>query len=81
MRERPAMVLLPSMARPTPSIEDLLERAAQLAATHGIDSDAFIASAWTAYLAARPELREELEDKQLRLELKRLRKRGLVGSA
>jgi hypothetical protein len=38
-------------------------------------------AAWEACLEARPELREELADKELRAQLKKLRKRGLVGKA
>jgi hypothetical protein len=59
----------------------LLERAADLAADRGIDSDLFMQAAWTACLDARPGLREQLEDKELRSRLKKLRKRGLVGTA
>ncbi len=59
----------------------LLRRAAQLAAEHGMDTDQFMQVAWTACLDARPGLREELEDKELRAQLKKLRKRGLVGTA
>lgn len=62
-------------------IATLLERAAQLAAANGINGDAFKRAAWNAYLDARPGLREELEDRQLRAQLRKLRKRGLVGSA
>jgi hypothetical protein len=62
-------------------IADLLERAAQLAAANGIEGDAFKRAAWNAYLDARPGLRQQLEDKHLRAQLRKLRKRGLVGSA
>jgi hypothetical protein len=59
----------------------LLKRAADAAASEGIPSEAFMAVAWQAYLAAHPGMREELEDKALRSELKKLRKRGLIASA
>lgn len=59
----------------------LLRRAADLAAAAGIDSDDFMQAAWNACLDARPGLREELEDKELRSQLKKLRKRGLIGRA
>jgi hypothetical protein len=59
----------------------LLQRAAELAADREIDSDRFMQAAWTACLDARPGLREQLEDKQLRSQLKKLRKRGRVGAA
>jgi hypothetical protein len=58
-----------------------LERAAQLAATNGISGDTFKRAAWDAYLNARPGLRQELEDKQLKAQLRKLRKRGLIASA
>jgi hypothetical protein len=59
----------------------LLKDAAQAAASEGIPSEAFMAVAWQAYLAAHPGMREELEDKELRSQLKKLRKRGLIASA
>lgn len=62
-------------------LDDLLERAAKLAADHDLDHSTFIQSAWAKCLEARPGLRAALEDKQWRAELKKLRKRGLVGSA
>lgn len=59
----------------------LLARAARLAAERGLDTEVFMQAAWTACLDARPGLREKLEDKEMRKELRRLRKRGLVGQA
>jgi hypothetical protein len=59
----------------------LLRRAASLAAAHSSDTDLFMHAAWSACLDARPGLREQLEDKELRAQLKKLRKRGLVGAA
>lgn len=59
----------------------LLKRAAELAASHELDNDTFMTAAWNAVLDANPGLRERLVDKELRSQLKRLRKRGLVGSA
>jgi hypothetical protein len=38
-------------------------------------------AAWAACLDARPGLREEIADKELRAQLKKLRKRGLVAAA
>jgi len=64
-----------------PDTMQLLRRAAQLSAARGIETDHFMQAAWTACLEARPGLREELEDKELRSQLKKLRKRGLVASA
>jgi len=62
-------------------ISQLLRRAAQLAAEQGAESDLFMQAAWGACLDARPGLREELADKELRAQLKKLRKRGLVATA
>lgn len=62
-------------------VVQLLRRAAQLAAEHGAQTELFMQAAWTACLDARPGLREEIADKELRAQLKKLRKRGLVASA
>lgn len=62
-------------------IAQLLRRAARLAAERGAETDLFMEAAWAACLDARPGLREELEDKELRAQLRKLRKRGLVASA
>jgi hypothetical protein len=62
-------------------VMQLLRRAAQLAAERGTESELFMQAAWAACLDARPGLREELADKELRAQLKKLRKRGLVGAA
>jgi len=74
-------------ARPDPpetwpqELVSLLARAAELAAVHDLDSDTFMAAAWNACLDAHPGMRERLVDKELRTQLKKLRKRGLVGQA
>jgi len=62
-------------------IMKLLRQAAQLAAARGAETDRFMQAAWLACLDARPGLREELEDKELRAQLKKLRKRGLIANA
>jgi hypothetical protein len=62
-------------------IVDLLRQAAELAAASGAETDRFMQAAWLACLDARPGLREELEDKELRAQLKKLRKRGLIADA
>ena len=62
-------------------LEDLLQHAAEISAQRGLDPDAFMHAAWEACLQARPGLREQLEDKELRAQLKKLRKRVLVASA
>ena len=60
---------------------DLLHRAAVEAASNGVSSEDFMSQAWNAFLAAHPGMREQLADKALRSELKKLRKRGLIASA
>jgi len=62
-------------------VVELLGRAAQLAAARGTETERFMQAAWTACLDASPGLREEIADKELRSQLKKLRKRGLVASA
>jgi hypothetical protein len=62
-------------------LDELLARAAELAAERGIDPQLFVQAAWAACLDARPGLREELEDKELRAHLRKLRKRGVIGLA
>lgn len=79
------MVLLYCMAQTTPQLttelESLLARAAELAAKHKLDSAEFMSAAWNAVLDAHPGMREELADKELRSQLKKLRKQGLIGVA
>lgn len=62
-------------------VVQLLRRAAKLAAERATQTEPFMDAAWEACLEARPGLRQELEDKQLRAQLKKLRKRGLVAKA
>lgn len=62
-------------------VEELLRAAAALAASRGLATEVFMNAAWTACLDARPGLREELADKELKSQLRKLRKRGLVGLA
>ena len=69
------------MSNSKDDLAGLLKRAAEVATSEGIPSEAFMAVAWQAYLSAHPGMREELEDKALRSELKKLRKRGLIASA
>ncbi len=62
-------------------LERLLQAAAELAAARGLPTELFMNAAWTACLDARPGLRDELADKELRSQIRKLRKRGLVGQA
>ncbi len=64
-----------------PDVSTILVHAAGIAVANGIPVEDFVQAAWSAYLDARPDLREELEDKELKAQLKKLRKRGLVGTA
>ncbi len=66
---------------PDPELDTLLLRAAKLAADHGVPVEAFVQAAWSAYLDARPGLREELATKELVDELRELRRRGKLGTA
>ena len=65
----------------TAQLEELLAQAAALGARHGVDADAFMKGAWTAYIDARPGLREQLEEMQLKTQLDELRKQGRMGEA
>ena len=62
-------------------IDRLLGSAAKLAATNGIPTELFMAAAWQQCLDSHPGMREEIETKELKSELKKLRKRGLVATA
>jgi len=59
----------------------LLAQAAELAVENGVDADAFIKGAWSAYVDSRPGMREWLEELQLREQIEEMRKAGVVGSA
>jgi hypothetical protein len=59
----------------------LLTQAAALCAEHGVDLDSFMKGAWSAYLEARPGMRDYLEEIQLRDQLEEIRKSGRMGEA
>jgi len=65
----------------TAELGAVLQQAAELAAKNGVPTEAFMAAAWQACLESHPGLREELEDKELKSQLKKLRKRGLIAVA
>jgi hypothetical protein len=71
----------PMGARELDKIERLLTRAAELAAEQGLDTEVFMNAAWEACLESRPGLREKLVDKELKAQLRKLRKKGLIGQA
>lgn len=62
-------------------VGDMLTQAAALCADHGVDLEQFMKGAWSAYLEAKPGMRAELEDVQLRAQLDALRKRGEMPEA
>jgi hypothetical protein len=62
-------------------VGDLLAQAAIMCVEHGLDVDAFMKGAWSAYVEARPGLRDYLEELQLRQQLEELRKLGRMGEA
>ncbi len=63
------------------AVGDLLTQAANLCVEHGLDVDTFLTGAWSAYVEARPGLREYLEELQIRNQLEELRKQGRLGAA
>ncbi len=62
-------------------VGDLLAQAALLCVEHDLDVDAFMKGAWSAYIEARPGLRDYLEELQIRSQIDELRKLGRLGQA
>ena len=62
-------------------LKELLTRAAELSTKNGVASNEFLNAAWNAVLDADPSLREQLIDKELKAQLKKLRRQGLIGLA
>jgi len=62
-------------------VGDLLAQAAVLCVEHGLDVDTFMRGAWSAYIEARPGLRDYLEEMQLRSQLEEIRKLGRMAEA
>ena len=62
-------------------VGQLLTQAALLCVQHGIDPDAFMKGAWSAYVEARPGMRDYIEEMQLRDQLEEIRKLGRMGEA
>lgn len=71
----------PETLSPAGELSVLLGRAAKLAASMGLDLDAWMRAAWNVYVDARPGLREHLADMQLIAELEALRQNGRIGQA
>ena len=62
-------------------VSQLLQRAAALCTEHGVEVDAYMSGAWSAYIEARPGMREQLEEAQLRDQLDELRRMGRIAEA
>lgn len=59
----------------------LLTRAAAICVEQGVDIEAFMKGAWSAYVESRPGMRDYLEEMQLRDQLEEIRKMGRMGQA
>jgi hypothetical protein len=59
----------------------LLTRAAAICVEQGVDVEAFMKGAWSAYVESRPGMRDYLEEIQLRDQLEEIRKLGRMGQA
>ena len=62
-------------------VSELLARAAQLCVEHDVEMDPFVRGAYSAYVEARPGMREYLEDLQLKATLEQMRTAGRIASA
>ena len=62
-------------------VSELLARAAQLCVEHDVEMDPFVRGAYSAYVEARPGMREYLEELQLKATLEQMRTAGRIASA
>ena len=62
-------------------VSELLARAAELCVEHEVDIDPFVRGAYSAYLEANPDVREELADLELARQLAEMRKQGRLPTA
>lgn len=62
-------------------VSQMMTQAAALCIAHGIDIDTYMGGAWSAYVEARPGMRAQLEEAQLRVQIDELRKLGRMASA
>lgn len=62
-------------------VGDLLAQAAILCVQHDLDVETFMKGAWSAYVEARPGLKDYIEEMQLRNQLEEIRKLGRMGEA
>ncbi len=65
----------------SPVARGALHAAAASAVEAGVELDAWMQAAWSAYVEQRPGLRTHLEELQLASQLDELRQRGRVGQA
>lgn len=62
-------------------VSEMLARAASVCAEHGVDMEAFMSGAFSAYFEAQPGLREQIETMQLIAQLQELRQAGRIATA
>jgi hypothetical protein len=62
-------------------VAQLLTQAAALCVEQGVELDSFMKGAWSAYVEARPGMRDYLEEMQLRDQLDEIRRLGRMGEA
>jgi hypothetical protein len=63
------------------AVSELLARAAELCVEQGVDMEAYMRSAASAFLEASPGMREYLEEQQLKATLQVLRDNGRMATA
>lgn len=68
-------------AEPAAALASALAHAAAIAHQAGVDLDGWMRAAWSAYVDARPGLRQHLEDLRLQAELAALRDKGRMPEA
>ena len=62
-------------------VSELLSRAAELCVEHEVEVDPFVRGAYSAYLDARPGMKEHLEELHLKQQLEEMRKHGRIALA
>jgi hypothetical protein len=62
-------------------VSELLARAAQLCVENDVEMDPFVRGAYSAYVEARPGMREYLEELQLKATLEQMRTQGRIAEA
>ena len=69
------------MTDPNQELREQLNKAAKVCAENGLDLDAWMRAAWTAYMDARPGYREFLEEQALIGQLDEIRRAGRMANA